>query len=82
MDNRGQLEQIAELIDMLNKRGIKHVKLEGFAGLSSLEMQLGTKPSTSPVVTDFSKNSESYDADLQYAATGFVPIQLSEIRKE
>ena len=78
MDNRGQVGQIAELIDMLAAKGVRGVKVAGFAGLDGLELELGPKT----IAQTFpQENNEPTDEDIQYAATGLVPINLREMRK-
>lgn len=78
MDNRGQIGQIAELIDMLSAKGVKQVRVSGFAGTGELELQLGLPPVANALGAP---SYEPSDEDIQYAATGLVPINLREMVK-
>lgn len=78
MANDGQIGQIAELIDMLTAKGVKQVRVSGFAGTSDLELQLGPTPAAPSLAAP---SYEPTDEDIQYAASGMVPIRLSEMIK-
>ena len=79
MDN--VTSQIAHLVDELVARGVKHIRIKGFCGLDEIELTIAS-PQRSNNFDDVFKDDvkESFD-DIQYAASGVVPMNIKEMYK-
>lgn len=83
MADRGQIGQIAELIDMLVAKGVKGIRISGFGDFAELDLELYQKRREATELPNLSvAPSNLEDEDLQYAASGMIPVKLSEIKKE
>lgn len=78
MDHAGK---IAELVDVLKDRGVTRIVVDGYAGLGVLELTLslsnGSESSSMTVEEDMRDSFE----DIQYAASGVVPVNYKELYK-
>ena len=73
--------QIAQLVDELSSRGLMHISFKGFCGLEELELSVEPKKAPYTMSEPFPEDErENYD-DIQYAASGVVPMNIKEMYK-
>jgi len=72
--------QIAHLIDEVSSRGVKHIRIKGFCGLEEIELTLAATPAR-VVDTPFAEDERDNFEDIQYAASGVVPMNIKEMYK-
>lgn len=79
MDN--VTSQIAHLVDELASRGVKHIRVKGFCGLDEVELSITPSTADSSPLSAFHEDARDNDEDIQYAASGVVPMNIKELYK-
>lgn len=74
--------QIAQLVDELSSRGVRNIRIKGFCGLEEIELTIAP-PQKEAYSMDkvFPEDSRDDYEDIQYAASGVVPMNIKEMYK-
>ena len=73
--------QIALLVDELSARGVKRIRVKGFCGLEEMELTIEGQRGDYSMDKVFPEDEREDFDDIQYAASGVVPMNIKEMYK-
>jgi len=73
--------QIARLVDELSARGVSHIRIKGFCGLEEIDLTISPPVNENNFEDAFKGDAQENFDDIQYAASGVVPMNIKELYK-